>query len=69
MTKRIKISVDKDVCIRSTMCIHVAPQTFAQDDDGNTIVMDADGNDYEDILEAAEGCPVSAITIEEIDEK
>lgn len=68
MQKRFKVSVNKDVCIRSTMCIHVAPETFAQDEEGYTIVIDSEGNEYEDLLEAAEGCPVSAITIEELEE-
>lgn len=63
MTQRYRIHVDHDRCVGSTLCLHFASGVFALDDKGQSIVANADGDAAERILEAAEQCPQSAITL------
>jgi ferredoxin len=57
------IVVDQDRCVGSSICISIAGEVFALSDDGQAYVRDPAGADLETILEAAEGCPTTAITI------
>ena len=61
--RRLRITVDHNKCVWSTMCINTARATFALDDAGKSSVIDPLGNTEQTIMEAAESCPVSAITI------
>ncbi|HVX18168.1 MAG TPA: ferredoxin [Acidimicrobiales bacterium] len=61
---RFDIRIDHDACIGSGNCAFWAPATFDLDDDGKAIVVDPDGDAEEAILNAADGCPTSAITVE-----
>ena len=63
--RRLRISVDPDKCVGSTMCINTARGVFALDDSNKSSVVNPAGNTEEKILEAAESCPVSAITVED----
>ncbi len=67
MTARIKVWVDQTRCIGSGQCVDTAPGVFALDESGKAIVIDPDGEGEEVIWEAAEGCPVSAIILEDSD--
>jgi ferredoxin len=49
------------------MCVHTAPAVFALDATGKSSVVDPTGDSVEHILEAAEGCPMAAITVEDAD--
>lgn len=62
-TNRIRIEVDRDLCIGSGDCVDSAPAVFALDDDGKAIVIDADGASLDEIVEAARNCPVTAILV------
>lgn len=62
---RLRISVDQSKCVGSTMCVNTARATFVLDDSGKSSVINPPGDTEEKILEAAESCPVSAITIED----
>lgn len=60
------IEVDHSVCIGAAPCTAMATQTFALDDTGKASVLaTADQEDQETILNAARGCPVSAIRIKD----
>lgn len=65
--KPMKIAVDKDKCIGCGTCVAIAPQSFKLTDDGKAepINPPAGGDSEEKIKEAAESCPVTAITITE----
>ena len=61
--RRLRISVDQEKCVGSTMCVHTARGVFALDDTNKSSVANPEGNTEEKIIEAAESCPVSAITV------
>lgn len=57
------IRVDHDLCVGSQICLLTAPATFALDDGGQSVVVDPTGDAPDVVLEAAEGCPLEAITV------
>ncbi|PKB81730.1 MAG: hypothetical protein BZY88_05990 [SAR202 cluster bacterium Io17-Chloro-G9] len=63
MAPKLRISVDLDLCVGNAMCETFAPKVFVLNDDRQSQVADAEADTVENILEAAENCPVSAITI------
>ena len=63
--RRLRISVDHNKCVGSTMCVNTARTTFVLDDSGKSSVSNPQGDTEEKILEAAENCPVSAIAVED----
>lgn len=56
--------VDKEKCIGCGACAAVAPNTFKIGDDGKSEVSDPAGDPEETIKQAADSCPVQAISIE-----
>ena len=67
MARNLKITVDHDVCVGNQMCETFAPKVFVINDNRQSEVADATADSEEHILEAAENCPVSAITVEDAD--
>ena len=65
----MKIVVDRDVCITIASCVAIAPGVFELDEDGKARVKDPTGADQALILQAAQSCPVDAITIFDDDGK
>lgn len=65
MARQLRVSVDQTKCVGSTICIQIAPKVFALNDDRQSTVLNADGDTPARIKEAAEGCPLSAIVIED----
>lgn len=63
--RRLRITVDQSKCVGSTMCMTIASGVFALDDSNKSSVVNPAGDTEEKILEAAESCPVSAITVED----
>ena len=63
MARKLRITVDTNVCVGNAMCEHFASNTFALNDDRQSHVIDPDGDTSDVIVEAAEACPVSAITV------
>ena len=62
MPRKLKVTEDTNVCVGNAMCEHYASNTFALNDDRQSMVTNEEGNTESEILEAAENCPVSAIT-------
>ena len=60
---RIHIEVDRGLCIGSGDCVETAPDVFQLDAEEKAVVIDPDGAPVDDIVQAAENCPVSAITV------
>ena len=67
MPRKLKITVDLNVCVGNAMCETFATHTFALNEDRQSSVADAAGDPEELVLEAAENCPVSAITVADAD--
>ncbi len=63
MAGKLAVSVDLDVCVGNAMCPHLASKSFALNDDRQSQVIDPNGDSREVVMEAAESCPVSAITV------
>ena len=64
---RVAIEVDRALCYGFGDCVDTVPAVFALDDEDTAIVLDPDAARLDDILEAAQNCPVDAIIV--IDEE
>jgi ferredoxin len=60
---KYKIEVDRDLCVGDGACCNEAPQVFEMDDESIAVVLSTDGNTPEEILAAAQSCPVDAIIL------
>jgi ferredoxin len=60
---RIRIEVDRDLCIGSGDCVASQPDVFQLDDEGKAVVLDPDAAPTDDVVEAAMNCPVTAIFV------
>jgi ferredoxin len=60
---RIRIEVDRDLCIGSGDCVASEPEVFDLDDEGKAIVLDPDAVPIDRVVEAAQNCPVTAIFV------
>ncbi len=60
---RIAIEVDRALCYGFGDCVDSLPAVFALDDEDTAIVLDVDAAPVDDILEAAQNCPVDAIVV------
>ena len=60
---RIRIDVDRALCIGSGDCVDTAPDVFQLDHEDKAVVVDADGADQDLVLEAAGNCPVTAVFV------
>ena len=63
MARKLQITVDHNVCVGNAMCENFASNTFTMNDDRQSEVKNPEGDPEEKVLEAAENCPVSAITV------
>jgi ferredoxin len=64
----VKVTVDRDKCVSSGMCVMNAADVFDQnDDDGVVVLLNAEpGPEYaENTRKAAAACPALAIHLEE----
>lgn len=63
----MKPVVDEDLCIGCAACEDVCPDVFAMEDDGLSHVINETPEPelYGCVRDAADACPVAAITIEE----
>lgn len=62
----MKATIDRDGCIGCSLCASVCSSVFEMSDDGKaSVIVEMIPSDSENCAkEAAEGCPVSVITIE-----
>ncbi len=60
---RIRIEVDRALCIGSGDCVESAPAVFELDGNDKARVIDPDGAPVDEVLEGAGNCPVTAIFV------
>lgn len=60
---RIRIEVDRALCIGSGDCVETAPEVFELDSEDKARVIDPDGAPIDLVIEAAGNCPVTAIFV------
>lgn len=58
-----RVEVDRDRCISSGVCEHVAPEVFELDDDGVLQVLQPEPADPAAAAEAVRGCPSGALRL------
>jgi ferredoxin len=67
MARNLRVRVDHNVCVGNAMCETYASNVFRLNDNRQSEAADPAGDSEAKILEAAENCPVSAITVEDAD--
>lgn len=65
MARKLRISIDHDVCVGNAMCTTIAPDVFQLNAERQSEAVNPAGGTEEQVIEAAENCPVSAITVED----
>jgi ferredoxin len=60
---RIRIEVDRALCIGSGDCVDTAPDVFELDAEDKARVIDPDGAPTDEVVDAAMNCPVTAIFV------
>ena len=60
---RIRVEVDRGLCIGSGDCVDTAPAVFELDSEDKAVVIDPDAEHTDRVLEAAGNCPVTAIFV------
>ena len=63
MPRQLRIEMDYNKCVGSTLCMQLAPKSFALNEEGQAKVLDPAAETEERILDAAEQCPLMAITV------
>ncbi len=64
-----KVVVDRDACIGDGICASLCPDVFELDDEGKSKVIKEIIEDdlYDCVKEAVDSCPVSCITMEQVE--
>lgn len=61
---KMKVTVDRNLCIGAASCVAVAPKTFVLDNEAKAIILPtAEEETPETILDSAKSCPVAAIIL------
>ena len=60
---RIRIEVDRGLCIGSGDCVDSAPGVFELDGEDKARVIDPDADPVDMVMDAAGNCPVTAIFV------
>lgn len=64
--RNLKVTVDRDLCIGAATCVAIAPKTFLLDSEAKAVILNSIEQDPDNvIIDAAKGCPVAAIIIED----
>ncbi len=63
MARKLNVSVDHNLCVGNQMCISIATKALTLNDDRQAIPADVDADTEEVVLEAAEQCPMAAISV------
>lgn len=57
------VSVDRELCLGSGMCMVYAPGTFAHDDEAKATVLVPSPDGIDEIRAAVEACPTGALRL------
>jgi ferredoxin len=63
MDRGLTVSVDHNLCVGNGRCLRTAPHVFAHNASRQSEVVNPQGDSESAILDAAENCPVGAITV------
>lgn len=63
--RNLHVRIDRDLCIGAATCSAVASLTFALDEHNKAVILDTvEQESDQQIIEAAQSCPVLAIIVE-----
>ncbi|MFC5747757.1 ferredoxin [Actinomadura rugatobispora] len=57
------VTVDRELCLGSGMCIVYAPETFAHDDEAKAVVVDPAADSLDALRTVVDACPTGAIRL------
>lgn len=63
MSKKWKITIDRDLCIGAASCVALAIATFELDSENKAVLLEGDGDPPDMVKLAAESCPTKAIIL------
>jgi len=64
--KKVKVRIDRNLCIGAASCVAVAPKMFALDNEAKAILLPTSGEEsFQSVVDAAKSCPVAAIFVED----
>jgi ferredoxin len=64
---RLKVRIDRNLCIGLGNCVAVAPTVFKLDKSNKAVVIKQESVDEDTLMSAAESCPENAVIIEDDD--
>jgi len=64
---RLRLEIDRDLCVGFGDCATESPQSFRLDDEGIAVFATPESVDRATLLDACAACPVDAITVFEDD--
>lgn len=59
----LDVRIDRTRCIATKSCVHAAPGVFQLDETRISTVINPDAEPVDAVVEAAENCPTSAISV------
>ncbi len=59
------VTVDRERCMGSGVCLLYAPGTFTHDAEAKAVVLDEPTDDIDAVRTAVEGCPMAALHLTE----
>ncbi|MGH3022700.1 MAG: ferredoxin [Gaiellaceae bacterium] len=63
MPRKVRITVDHDICMGNGQCVFLAPEVFRHNENRQSEVIDPAGAPEETVLQAAGYCPTGAIEV------
>lgn len=64
---KLKAKVLRDVCIGAATCVAVSPAVFQLDSEKKAVIQKGGNDSGENILAAAQSCPVRAIVVTDVE--
>jgi len=61
--QRMKVQIDRDLCVGIGNCVAVAPSVFELDAENKAVVLDYSSVSDDKLMSAAESCPVNAVIV------
>jgi ferredoxin len=63
----MQVRIHRNECCGNALCCEIAPDVFALDSHKKAVVLDPEAAPLDILIEAAEACPCSAISVEDDD--
>ena len=61
----MQVRILRSECCGHALCVENVPNVFAIDSQNKAVVLDPEAASYQQLIEAAEACPCTAIVVED----